>query len=113
MRSHVLVTGATGFVGAALVLELLEQTDSTVTCLVRERPRSVPIDRLRTQLLQAMTDYGMTHLEQQMIDRVDVLVGDVTDLNLADSAAELGGLDSVWHSAASLKYRDKDADEIR
>jgi thioester reductase-like protein len=62
MKSHVLVTGATGFVGAALVLELLEQTDAQVTCLVRARPGHAPLDRLRAQLLQAMTHYEMTHL---------------------------------------------------
>jgi nucleoside-diphosphate-sugar epimerase len=42
-----------------------------------------------------------------------VLVGDVTDPGLAGAADQLGRLDAVWHSAASLKYRDRDADEIR
>lgn len=113
MRSHALVTGATGFVGAALVLELLEQTDSQVTCLVRDRGTVPPLDRLRAQLLQAMTHYEMTHLEQAMVDRVGVVVGDVTDPRLADAADGLAPVDAVWHSAASLKYRDRDADEIR
>jgi thioester reductase-like protein len=113
MRSHVLVTGATGFVGAALVLELLEQTDVLVTCLVRDRGTTSPLDRLRAQLLQAMTHYESTHLEGAMVERVGVLVGDVTDPGLAGAADQLGRLDAVWHSAASLKYRDRDADEIR
>jgi thioester reductase-like protein len=113
MRSHVLVTGATGFVGAALVLELLEQTDARVTCLVRDRGTNPPLDRLRAHLLQAMTHYESTHLEAAMVQRVGVLVGDVTDPGLPGAADELGRLDSVWHSAASLKYRDRDADEIR
>lgn len=113
MKPHVLVTGATGFVGAALVLELLEQTDSRVTCMVREREGTPPIDRLRAQLLQAMTHYESTYLEQDMIDRVDVLVGDLTDPQLSEQASRLGRVDSVWHSAASLKYRDRDMDEVR
>jgi nucleoside-diphosphate-sugar epimerase len=113
MKPHVLVTGATGFVGGALVLELLEQTDAQVTCLVRPREGTAPLERLRAQLLQAMTHYQSTHLEDDMVGRVDVLVGDLTDPNLADAAPQLGRLDAVWHSAASLKYRDRDADEIR
>ncbi len=113
MDSHVLVTGATGFVGGALVLELLEQTDARVTCLVRARDGVPPLDRLRSQLLVAMAHSRSTHLEADMIGRVDVLVGDLTDPDLPRLARELGGIDAVWHSAASLKYRDADADEIR
>jgi nucleoside-diphosphate-sugar epimerase len=113
MKPHVLVTGATGFVGAALVLELLEQTEARVTCLVRDRDGVPPLERLRSQLLQAMAHYESGHLEADMIGRVDALVGDLTDPDLAAAAPRLGPLDAVWHSAASLKFRDRDADEIR
>lgn len=110
--SHVLVTGATGFVGAALVLELLEQSDARITCLVRDRPGVDPLERLRAQLSTAMDHYRSEHLGDEVAKRVGVIVGDVTDPNLADLASHLDGLDAVWHSAASLKYRDRDAEEI-
>jgi len=113
MSSRVLVTGATGFVGAALVLELLEQTDASITCLVRDRDGSDPLERLRSQLSVAIDHYEAGHLVDEVNGRVDVLVGDVTDAGLAGEADRLGRIDSVWHSAASLKYRDRDAAEIQ
>ncbi|MCC6225967.1 MAG: SDR family oxidoreductase [Microthrixaceae bacterium] len=113
MRSHVLVTGATGFVGAALVLELLEKTDARLTCLVRHRDGVDPLERLRGQLAVAMDHYETEHLGDEVAGRVGVLVGDVTDPGLAAAAGDLGRVDAVWHSAASLKYRDADAEEIR
>ncbi len=113
MRPHVLVTGATGFLGAALVLELLERTDARITCLVRARDGEEPLTRLRGQLATAMDHYRADHLHADVLGRVGVLVGDVTNRGLVGSADELGHVDAVWHSAASLKYRDRDADEIR
>lgn len=113
MGSHVLVTGATGFVGAALVLELLERTDSQVTCLVRHRDGADPLERLRDQLAVAMDHYEVQHLADEVTGRVAAVVGDVTDPTILGVAENLGPVDAVWHSAASLKYRDVDAVEIR
>ena len=110
---HVLVTGATGFVGAALVAELLEQTDARVTCLVRSRPGIAANDRLHRHLRQTIQDYGLTHLDDTLAERVTAAVGDVTDPKLARIADDVEHVDAIWHSAASLKYRDNDAAEIR
>jgi thioester reductase-like protein len=110
---HVLVTGATGFVGASLVLELLRTTDDRVTCLVRASTDRDPLDRLRANLGAAMEGYGLGDLAPEVIDRVGVVVGDLTDPALADLAGELGRVDTIWHSAASLKYQDRDEVEIR
>jgi nucleoside-diphosphate-sugar epimerase len=110
---HVLVTGATGFVGAALVAELLDQTDATVTCLVRHRDGDDPDARLLRRLLRTLSDHEQPHLEDDARARVRTVLGDLTDPGLSGLAAQLGPVDAVWHSAASLKYRDQDADEIR
>ncbi len=110
---HVLVTGATGFVGAALVAELLEQTDVTVTCLVRHRDGADPDARLLRRLLRTLADHEQPHLADDARARVSTVLGDLTDPSLVELAGQIAPIDAVWHSAASLKYRDQDADEIR
>ena len=66
MTNFHLVTGATGFVGGALVLELLARTDSQVACLVREDPASSPHERLETSLTHAARIYGRADLEHEI-----------------------------------------------
>ena len=47
---HVFLTGATGFLGAFLLDEVLARTDATVHCLVRPRKGSEPMSVLRDNL---------------------------------------------------------------
>jgi nucleoside-diphosphate-sugar epimerase len=109
----VLVTGATGFVGASLVLDLLRSTDDTIACLVRDRPGHNAGTRLAEHLARTAAAYGDDHLVGQITERVRPVIGDIGDIDLPRLAGELGGTKVVWHSAASLKYRDADVDEIR
>lgn len=109
-----LVTGATGFVGAALVLELLARTDGEVLCLVRPRPGVDTGVRLRHHLATAAAHHDLDPaVLDEIAGRVRALEGDITDAHLADLADAAGPIGSVWHSAASLKYQDRDAAEIR
>ncbi|WP_017839279.1 non-ribosomal peptide synthetase [Methylotuvimicrobium buryatense] len=48
----VMLTGATGFLGAFLLVELLEQTDANVYCLVRAQNETQATARLQTQLMR-------------------------------------------------------------
>ncbi len=43
----VLLTGATGFIGAAILLELLQQTDATIYCLIRAQNLTEAYQKLR------------------------------------------------------------------
>lgn len=52
-----LVTGATGFVGAALVLELLARTEDTLVCVVRPREGVTVQERLLAALEEAADAY--------------------------------------------------------
>ena len=53
--AHPLLTGATGFVGAFLLAELLSTTQASVFCLVRAPSGRDGLDRIEA----AMTDYGI------------------------------------------------------
>ncbi|AEG01889.1 non-ribosomal peptide synthetase [Methylomonas methanica] len=56
----VMLTGATGFLGAFLLVELLERTDANVYCLVRAENETQATARLQTQLMR-----------YELYDRVD------------------------------------------
>jgi nucleoside-diphosphate-sugar epimerase len=107
-RQH-LVTGGTGFIGASCVLELLEKTDDRVVCLTRgEEPQA----RLHAVLSKAADLYGMPKVCQQFTDRVLAIPGDVASPSELALPSAIGPISHVWHLAASLQYRRRDADEI-
>ncbi|MCP2261200.1 nonribosomal peptide synthetase MxcG [Streptoalloteichus tenebrarius] len=95
---QVLLTGATGFVGAHLLHELLTQTDARVVCLVRAEDAASAERRVRAALTRQ-------HLPlTDVADRVVALPADLTRpwLGLdAERFAELAEeCDAIYHNAA-------------
>ena len=99
---HVLLTGATGFVGAHLLLELLRSTRAAITCLVR----GAADDAARQRLLVVMANYGLQHGGLQR--RLRVLQGDLAAPRLGLSEAtfdQLGQeLDTIDHNGALVSF---------
>ncbi|MEU8262923.1 SDR family oxidoreductase [Micromonospora sp. NPDC048999] len=106
-RAHV-VTGGTGFVGLALILELLRRTDDDVVCLVRPGAKD-PDARLRSLLTAAASAYGQ---HADIGGRVRTVAGDVTRPGCGLAAPIRGPVADFWHSAASLRYEESAAAEI-
>jgi len=105
------LTGATGFVGGALALKLLESTDDPVTCLVRDAGGN-PDARLEAALRAAAAAYGypagFIDASRPRIRAVPGTLG---------QAAELAGPAGLrarefWHCAASLRFDDRARGEI-
>ena len=96
-----LITGATGFLGGQLTLELLRRTGKTVRCLVRGRTQEGAEARLHAGL----TALGLTASELRR-NRLGVIRGDLSEDRLGLSAADYddlsSNLDSVYHCAASV-----------
>jgi len=107
------VTGATGLVGGAIVLELMQRRpDETVHCLVRGESEASTADRLHASLRKAAAQYDLELPEGALEERCVAVVGDVT---APMCGVDVGGLPEVaelWHCAASLKFADADRDEI-
>lgn len=82
---RILITGATGFVGRALVPHLLQQADIELVLLLREtpaqRPLPTPLNRLRSQF--------------------DVVYGDLRNYNLTVRAVTKAQPERVVHLAAA------------
>ncbi|CAH0284006.1 SDR family oxidoreductase [Rhodococcoides fascians] len=105
------VTGATGFVGGALVLELLARTDKPVVCMVRDTGIA-PQSRLENALRHAEFTYEYPRgFVDSALDRVHAVAGDldgVIDVPMPEGVYPT----EFWHCAASLRFHDKDRDEI-
>lgn len=80
----VLLTGATGWIGAYVLAELLSSTRATVHCLVRASDREHGLARL----LDNLRFYGL-ELAPEQIARIAPICGDLT-------APQLGLAPSVW-----------------
>ena len=93
----VLLTGATGFVGAQLLAQLLLTANVTILCPVRADNLQHGLARLQ----QALAAQQLGELDQQ---RVEVLVTDIAKPNLGLSACEYDALGRrithVLHNAA-------------
>lgn len=86
----ILLTGATGFVGAFLLHALIQQTTQTIHCLVRcdqKNNSNAGIARLR----KAMRHYKLW--DEGFVHRIHVIAGDL-------SQPHFGLSDSHWHQLA-------------
>ncbi|MTE21412.1 KR domain-containing protein [Streptomyces sp. TRM43335] len=99
---HVLLTGATGFIGAYLLDELLATTEATVHCLVRCADPAEGLRRLRANTERYLPWRSGAE------DRIAVLPGDLEKPLLGleprrfDELAER--LDAIYHNGARVNF---------
>ena len=99
---HILLTGATGFLGAFLLAELLRTTTATVHCLVRGADRADARRRLEANLMwyRLRGDVDM--------DRLEIVVGDLGQARLGLSEDHFNALarevDVVHHAGATVNW---------
>ncbi len=108
-----LVTGATGFVGSALVLELLRDRSSRIVCVARSREGAETADRrVRKALRRAARAAEDEEFLERALSRVRVVSGDLERPSCGLVPIELDGGAEVWHVAATLRYEDDLAPQI-
>jgi len=103
-NKHVLLTGATGYLGSHLLYELIERSEATVYCLVRSSGNEDPYQRL----VGIMKDYFGDKTGSLMEGRVVTVLGDLEkeNLGLVDDVTSLlnNKIDSIIHCAAEVKH---------
>ena len=100
---RVLLTGATGFLGAHLLGTLLAETDAQVLCLVRDQGSDGESQR---RVRRSLERYRLR--DDTFDSRVQTLTGDLSQPALglaADEWATLGSaVDAVYHAAADVNW---------
>ncbi|PYA64016.1 peptide synthetase [Serratia marcescens] len=99
----ILLTGATGFVGAHLLAELLRTTDAALYCLVRDGAETPPMRRL-----EAVLQRYRIALNASQHARIHIVPGNVAehDFSLTPAAyrALSQDIDLVYHSASAVNF---------
>ncbi|MFJ8595525.1 thioester reductase domain-containing protein, partial [Streptomyces sp. NPDC093598] len=100
--ADILITGASGFLGAFLVRDLMRTTTARLHCLVRGADDAAAYERLRSSL----TWYRVWDEVDE--SRLRVCAGDLADERLGLSEEEFDGLartvDAVYHAGATVHW---------
>ncbi len=99
----VLLTGATGFLGAHILKTLVETTDNTIYCLLRRGSASSSEKRLKSMLVY----YFSNPYEELFGNRILVIEGDITDAEKVESLKQYD-FARVINCAACVKHFSAD-----
>lgn len=99
---EVFLTGATGFLGAFLLHEILSQTPARVLCLVRGEDRA----RAKARLKRVLLGFGLN--PPDFASRVEAIPGDLSKDRFGLEEAAFGRLsrriEAVFHCGALVNY---------
>ena len=98
--SRVFLTGATGFIGAYLVRELISRTKATIHCLVRAEDTEAGYRRLEDNLTRF--DLPSTGLRERVVIEAGDLASAQFGLSDARYAELCEAVDIVYHNGASV-----------
>lgn len=96
---NVLITGATGFMGAHLVAEYLDCEDGIAYCMLRKGKFNTAAERLKNMMFY----YFGNRFEDIFDSRIKVVEGDVTDYKHFEKL-ENEPIDTVFNCAANVKH---------
>ena len=96
---NVMITGATGYMGAHLLAEFLKNESGKAYCMIRKGK----FDTAQERLENIMFYYFGTDLESEFAARVEVLNGDVTDYKYFEPFESLP-VNTVFNCAANVKH---------
>ncbi|MEG4208055.1 amino acid adenylation domain-containing protein [Microcoleus sp. Pol7_A1] len=100
--NHIFLTGATGFLGAFVLYELLQRTQASVHCLVRAANAGAGLQRIQ----QNLEKYGLWHPD--FSSRIYAIPGDLGQPLLGLTPREFERLaaqiDVIYHNGAPVNF---------
>ena len=100
--ARIFLTGATGFLGAFLLYELLQQTDADICCLVRTSNTAEGFKKIQANL----ESYSLWN--ECFSSRIISVVGDLSEplFGLGDQEFQLfaGTIDVIYHNGALVNF---------
>ena len=100
--AHIFLTGATGFLGAFLLHELLQRTDATVHCLVRCADVSAGRRRIERNLAAYLP--GTNAAPSRIIPVVGDLSRPLLGLSPKQFSALAARIDTIYHNGAAVNW---------
>jgi amino acid adenylation domain-containing protein/thioester reductase-like protein len=100
---NILLTGATGFLGAHLLYDLLKNTDARIDCLVRRSGEQTASERLESRLQFYFSEFP----DEWLTDRIQVLEGDLSQKDLGMSEEDrkkAAETDLIINAAADVRH---------
>jgi len=98
----IFLTGGTGFLGAFIIQELLQETNADIYCLVR----AANAEEGKSKLQKNLQQYAVW--QEQFNSRIIPVVGDLSQplLGLGSEQFKIlaANIDTIYHSAALLNY---------
>lgn len=102
MVKTVFLTGATGFLGAFLLKELLTQTSVSVACLIRAHNKVEGFERIK----QTLKKYQLWR--EDFHQRIHIYPGDLSSIRLGLTAQDWDELshqvDEIYHNGAQVNF---------
>ncbi|MEM6451441.1 MAG: thioester reductase domain-containing protein [Cyanobacteria bacterium P01_D01_bin.105] len=102
---NILLTGATGFLGAFLLCELIQQTNSPIHCLVRTHDSSNPATGLN-KIKSCLSSYDIWN--DSFESRITPIIGDLAQPHLGLSPEKFAYLadciDVIYHNGAQVHH---------
>ncbi len=99
---HIFLTGGTGYLGAFIIRELLQETQAEIYCLVR----AANVEEGKSKLQKNLEQYAIW--DDAFESRLIPVVGDLSQPLLGIGAEQFqilaANIDTIYHSAALLNY---------
>ncbi len=99
---NIFITGGTGFLGAFIIRELLQETNADIYCLVR----AANAEEGKSKLKKNLEQYAIW--QEEFTSRIIPIVGDLSQPLLGIGSEQFqilaANIDTIYHSAALLNY---------